>query len=236
MKLFLTEWCITVMTWLRKQKWWLLLNLLALGIFIIVLTQGSINFNTTHTFDPGLASGKWGVRFLLLSLAMTPLNSYFGWRGAIRLRKPAGLWAFGFTAVHLLFYFLFYIEENQFLRLIFSLQTFIVLGLLSFLLLSALAVTSNKWAMRRLKKNWKRLHRLVYLAGIFATFHAILATNASKRIFARDPDVLPELILYFLLLILLLGVRIAFVRRVLQKMWAGLFFWQPQRNKMSSPS
>ena len=208
------------MNWLRKNKWWLLLNLLALSILIVVLTQGSVDFDDSDTFDPLLASGKWGIRFLLLSLTMTPLNSYLGWRGAIRLRKPAGLWAFGFTAVHLLYY----LSEYQLTMLVWPIQQlFLLLGILCFVVLLALAITSNKWAMRRLKKNWKRLHRLVYLAGISVAFHAMLATNASKRIAVRDPDVLPELVLYFLLLVIVLAMRIPFVRRTVQKVRASPF-------------
>lgn len=202
------------MVWLKKQKWWVLLNVVAVSILIIVVTQGSTDFNDTHTFDPLLTSGKWGICFLLLSLAMTPLNNYLGWRGAVRLRKPAGLWAFGFTAVHLLYY----LDEYQLTMLVWPIQQiFLVFGLLGFLILLALAITSNKRAMRRLKKNWKRLHRLVYLAGISVGFHAILATNASKRIFVRDPDILPEFVFYFLLVIILLAVRIPLVRQTLQK-------------------
>ena len=47
-----------------------------------------------------ISSGKWAIRFLLLCLLMTPLNTVLGWRGAIKLRKPAGLWAFGFAVAH----------------------------------------------------------------------------------------------------------------------------------------
>jgi sulfoxide reductase heme-binding subunit YedZ len=49
-----------------------------------------------------VSSGKWALRFLLLSLLMTPLNALFGWRNAVKLRKPAGLWAFEFGAIHFL--------------------------------------------------------------------------------------------------------------------------------------
>ena len=201
------------MSWLEKQKWWLLLNGAALIVMIIVVTQGSLaTASVADTFDPLLASGKWAVRFLLFSLSMTPISTYLGWRGAIRLRKPAGLWAFGFTAVHLIYYF----WEYQLTMLTWPLQQrFLLYGFLGFGILAALALTSNKWAMRQLKKNWKRLHRLVYVAGLSVGFHAMLATTASKRIFLRDPDVLPELILYFLLVVILLAVRIPLVRRVI---------------------
>ena len=200
------------MIWLKKQKWWLLLNGAALIVVIVVVTQGSLEMaDAADTFDPMLASGKWAVRFLLLSLAMTPINTYFGWRGAIRLRKPAGLWAFGFACVHLTYYLYEYPLTTQFWRVK---ELFILLGIMGFIILLLMALTSNKWAMRQLKKNWKRLHRLVYLAGILLDFHAMLATS-TKRVFLRDPNVLPELILYFLLLIVLLAVRIPLVRQVI---------------------
>ncbi|WP_420630041.1 sulfite oxidase heme-binding subunit YedZ [Candidatus Leptofilum sp.] len=207
------------MVWVQKQKWWLLLNLVAAGILAVVVTQGSTDFSA-ETFDPLLASGKWGFRFLLLSLAMTPLNRYFGWREAIRLRKPAGLWAFGFTAVH----FLYYLIEYQLNRFVWPVQLFIFLGILAFVVLLAMAVTSNKRSMRRLKQNWKRLHCLVYLAGILVGLHAVLATFGSKRISVREPDVLPELIVYGVLLLILLALRLPQAWRLWQKMRAS--FWQ----------
>ncbi len=211
------------MDWLGKQKWWLLLNGTAVIVLVIVVTQGSLEMSyAADTFDPMLASGKWALRFLLLSLAMTPVNTYLGWRGALRLRKPAGLWAFGFAVVHVAYYFYEHRLTISFWRFE---QLFIVLGLLGFVILLAMAATSNQWAMRQLKKNWKRLHRLVYLAGILLAFHAMLATTASKRIFLRDPDVLPELIFYFLLLIILLAVRIPLVWRI----WRGVKQKRPFR-------
>lgn len=144
---------------------------------------------------------------------MTPLNRYFGRRGAIRLRKPAGLWAFGFTAVHLFYY----LNEYQLSMFVWPMQQlFIILGIVGFVILLALAATSSQWAMRRLKKNWKRLHRLVYLAGVSVTVHAMMATDVSKRIIARDPYVLPQLIFYFVLLLLLLAVRLPLVHRVVR--------------------
>ncbi|WP_420642047.1 sulfite oxidase heme-binding subunit YedZ [Candidatus Leptofilum sp.] len=188
-----------------------------MAILVVIITQGSLDFNDTDTFDPLLASGKWGIRFLLISLAMTPLNSYFGWRGATRLRKPAGLWAFGFTAVHLLYYLI----EYQLTRFAWPVQLYIVLGIFAFAILLAMAVTSNKSSMRRLKRNWKRLHRLVYLAGLLVGLHAMLATFGSKRVSMRDPDVLPELIIYGTLLLVLLISRLRQVWLLWQKIRAS---------------
>ncbi len=61
-----------------------------------LLRQADKLGDLTADFEPMVESGKWAVRLLLVSLLMTPLNTLFGWRSAIRLRKPAGIWAFGF--------------------------------------------------------------------------------------------------------------------------------------------
>jgi sulfoxide reductase heme-binding subunit YedZ len=199
------------MAWLQSNWRWATLNLAAVCVAAILLTQGSTDWSTTEGFDLMLESGKWAIRFLLVCLSMTPLHRYFGWSSAVQLRKPAGLWAFEFAVLHVLAY----IREARFTWLEFTMPPFIVLGVLGLLILSALAVTSNRWAMRRLRKTWKRLHRLVYLAGNLVVFHAILATTMSKRIPVRDPHAVQELSVYLALLVVLLVVRIPLVRRAL---------------------
>lgn len=202
------------MKWLKSNWRWATLNLFAVSVLVDVLSRGSTDWNATHTFEPGLESGKWAIRFLLICLAMTPLKTYLHWNGAIKLRKPAGLWAFGFAVLHLLFY----VSETQLTWLIFPIPSYIALGLLGLLILTALAITSNRWAMRRLGKYWKRLHRLVYLAGIAVIFHGILATEMSKKVLVHDPQAIQELKLYLAVLVVLLVVRIPLVRRMLKRM------------------
>lgn len=199
------------MVWLKSNWRWATLNLVGVSVVVVLLSQGSTDSSITYTFDPMLESGKWAIRLLLVCLSMTPLNRYLGWSSAIKLRKPAGLWAFGFAVLHVLIY----IRDTRFTWLRFPMPSFIVLGVLGLLILTALAVTSNRWAMRRLRKNWKRLHKLVYLAGNLVVFHAILATTMSKKVGARDPQAIHELKVYLALLVVLLVVRIPIVHRVL---------------------
>lgn len=210
------------MTWLKSNWRWGALNMFAVATLAFVVTQGSTDWNATHTFDPGLESGVWGIRFLLISLAMSPLSTYFGWRSSIKLRKPAGLWSFGFAALH----FLYFIRESQTPLRGFLSQPYMLLGLVGLIVLSALAITSNRWAMRGLRKNWKRLHRLVYVAAPTIVYHAILATGASKKLLFRDPNAEQELKLYFGVLVVLLVMRIPAVRRVIKRcsLWS-----RPQR-------
>ena len=187
------------MAWLKSNWRWVALNLCGISILTLVLSQGSTYWDATDAFDPGLESGKWAIRFLLICLAITPLNTYFGWHSLISLRKPAGLWAFGFALLHLLVY----IKEAGWAWLTWPFQPFIALGLLGLLILTALALTSNRWAMRRLRKNWKRLHRLVYPAAIAAVLHFLLAVKLDVR----------KPVLYIVILAVLLGARLVWARQ-----------------------
>ena len=201
------------MKWFKSNWQWAALNLFAVFALVWVTTQGDLSWNRSETFDPLLESGKWSVRFLLICLAMTPLNTYFGWRSAIKLRKPAGIWAFGFALLHVLYQW----QVSEWAYITLPISFFIVLGLVGLCILTALALTSNRLAMQRLGKNWKRLHRTVYLAGIAITCHAILATSMSKIIMVRDPHVQPELYTYLALLIIVLTLRISIVKRLLKQ-------------------
>lgn len=215
------------MPWLKSNWRWLALNLLAGSVLLIVLSRGSGDLTEVRDFDPGLESGKWAIRFLLICLAMSPLKTYFGWSGAIKLRKPAGLWSFGFAVVHLLFF----TREARLDWLAWPMPAFLALGLSGLLILAALAATSNRWAMRRLRKNWKRLHRLVYPAGLTMCFHAILATAASKKVALYDPQAVTELNVYLAVLVAVLVVRTPAARRLLKRLSLPL----PQRGRVETP-
>ena len=215
---------LTAMAWLKTEWRWATLNFLAGAILLIVLTQGSRDWDAAQdTFEPMLESGKWAVRFLLLCLSMTPLHTFFRWSSALKLRKSTGLWAFGFGLVHLLYY----IDERWWDQSqvvgrwqpwqMASIQLYLVLGVVGITILAALALTSNRWSMRRLGKNWKRLHRLVYAASLAVVSHALLATTMSKRVMVRDPQAESELRVYLGVLAVLLIVRIPQVRHLLQQ-------------------
>lgn len=206
------------MDWLRSHWRWAAFNTSSLHILGYVLTQGSTDWTRTDTFDTGLESGIWAIRYLLVSLSMTPLNTYFGWSSAIPLRKSAGLWCFGFASIHV-WYFL---GDGPLNWLTWPISDFILLGLAGMFILAALAVTSNKWSMKRLGKNWKRLHRRVYLAGIAVTAHSLLATEMSKKLMFRDPESTGELSVYAAVLCVLLVVRVPVVRQILLKVPALL--------------
>jgi sulfoxide reductase heme-binding subunit YedZ len=197
--------------WLKSNWRWTAFNLFAACVSVYVIRQGRTGWENLDTFDTGLESGKWAIRFLLTSLSMTPLNTYFGWRPGIKLRKSAGLWAFGFASLHVLFY----IRETKFQWLSMSMPLYLFLGLTGMTILTVLACTSNRWSMKSLGKNWKRLHRLVYGAGAAVVTHSLLATTMSKKVMIRDPESASELKIYIAIAAILLVVRLPIVRQLL---------------------
>ena len=120
--------------------------------------------------------GLWAIRFLILSLAITPLRTWARWSWLTPLRRPLGLWAFACALLHLSVYFL--LDQLGSFSLLWesvAKHPFILLGMAAFTLLLPLALTSTRGAIRRLGgRRWQALHRLVYLAAIFAAIHFIL--------------------------------------------------------------
>ena len=126
--------------------------------------------------DPGEAIvhrlGEWGIRFLLATLAVSTCARLFKRPGLIRYRRMIGLFAFAYVATHFLAYFGF-LAGAELAALLGDLgkRPYIIAGGGALLLLIPLAATSTRAAQRRLKKNWVRLHRLVYPAAALAVLH-----------------------------------------------------------------
>jgi sulfoxide reductase heme-binding subunit YedZ len=122
--------------------------------------------------------GDWALRLLLLTLTVTPLRKMTGWRWPMRLRRILGLYAFFYALLHLSSYIV--LDQFFFWPAIWGdiiKRPFITIGMVSFLLLIPLALTStNNW-MRRLGRNWQRLHKLIYPIAIGAVTHYLLLTK-----------------------------------------------------------
>ena len=152
-------------------------------------------------------TGKAALILLLLSLACTPVNTLFGFKAVLRLRRPLGLYAFAYAGLHFLtFVGLDYGFDLDLLRGAILGQRYVLAGFAAGLLLLPLAATSAQGWQRRLGKHWRRLHRLAYLAGLLAVVHFAWL--------AKDPR---QPLRYAALLALLLVARIPAVRRVLAK-------------------
>jgi methionine sulfoxide reductase heme-binding subunit len=145
--------------------------------------------------------GDWAIRFLLMALAVTPLRGITGWTQLTRFRRMLGLFAFFYVCLHMSSY----VGFDQFFdwRAIWKdivKRNYITVGMLTFLMLLPLAVTSTKGMIKRLGgQRWTKLHKLVYPAGIAACFHFYMMRKGVQL----------EPIIYALICAALLGYRLA---------------------------
>jgi len=148
-------------------------SLIPLALLVWDFNQGQLGADPIREIT--LRTGKAAITLLVLSLAITPLKIWFGWQQLHPIRKLFGLYAFLYVSLHLLvFIWLDYGLNLEFIREALFEKYYALVGLAAFLILLPLAATSFRWAMRRLGKNWTRLHRWVYLAGILAVLHYFL--------------------------------------------------------------
>jgi methionine sulfoxide reductase heme-binding subunit len=189
----------------------------ALVPFAHLLWRG---FNGDLTADPLVEitneTGIWTLRFVVITLAITPFRRFSGWNPIIRYRRMLGLFAFFYGTLH----FLTYVIGDRFASLDFpdgfiawstlvnltasiwedvAKRPYITVGFIAFVSMIPLAMTSTAGWIRRLGgRNWQRLHRLIYLTGIAAVTHYWWRVKA---------DTLHPLI-YAALLAVLLGYRL----------------------------
>ena len=149
-------------------------------------------------------TGKPALVLLVLSLAATPLNTVFGFKPALKVRRALGLYAFMYVALHfLIFIGLDYGFDLSLLKGAIFEKRYALVGFAAFLILLPLAITSTKGWKARLGKKWRRLHQFVYLAGILAVIHYVWLVKSDIR----------EPLVYGGILVLLLILRVSTVRK-----------------------
>ncbi|MGK9173078.1 protein-methionine-sulfoxide reductase heme-binding subunit MsrQ [Yokenella regensburgei] len=118
-------------------------------------------------------TGRMALKFLLAGLLVTPLARYGRQPLLIRTRRLLGLWCFAWATLHLTSYALLELGLSNLTLLAQELTTrpYLMLGIVSWLILLALAATSTQWAQRKLGKRWQQLHNFVYLVAILAPIH-----------------------------------------------------------------
>lgn len=143
--------------------------------------------------------GIWGLNFLLITLAVTPLRFLTGRNWLIRFRRMLGLFAFFYVLMHFLTYA--GLDQRFDLAVIFediAERPFITIGFIAFLLLIPLAVTSTNRMMKRLGRRWQKLHRLVYVIALLGVWHFYWQVKLDTL----------EPVIYAAILAALLGYRI----------------------------
>lgn len=148
------------------------LALIPFAILLVRVFQNNLGPDPVQELS--LETGEWALRFLIIALAMTPLRRITNQIGFTRLRRMVGLYALFYATVHLMVWVFFVLELRWFA--IFEEivdRPYITVGFSAYLILFALGITSPKFMVRKLGKNWKRLHKLVYLAAILAVVHLL---------------------------------------------------------------
>ena len=164
---------LLVLKWLGSRWLQILVHaaaLLPLAWIVWQYTQGLFLIDPVREITT--FTGRGALILLLLMLACTPINTLFGFKQVVRLRRPLGLYAFTYASLHFAtFVWLDYgFDFDLLFEAVFA-QRYVVVGFAAGLILLALAITSSRSVKKRLGKNWKLLHRLAYLAGILAIVH-----------------------------------------------------------------
>ena len=157
--------------------------LVALVPFALLLMrgwQGELGANPIETITD--ETGTWTLRFLAITLTITPLRQITGLTKLIRFRRMLGLYTFFYASLH----FLTYIWLDQYFDWGFIIDDiaehpYIIVGFTAFLVLAAMAVTSPRFMVRKMGKNWKKLHKLVYPAAFLACLHYLWLVKSDIR-------------------------------------------------------
>ena len=161
------------------------------------LVQGNLGANPAETLQ--LDTGIWALRFLILTLAVTPVRRLTGWNHVIRYRRILGLFAFFYACLHLAAYAVLdrYMDFSGVWEDVIE-RPFITAGMVALLAMLPLAVTSTNGWIRRLGRRWQTLHRLIYVSAIAAAVHYLWKV----KIMSGSP------VYYALIVAALLGFRL----------------------------
>ena len=141
--------------------------------FVWLVTRtltGRLGINPVEDLE--LTTGIWALRFLVLTLAITPVRRVTGWNRLIRYRRMLGLFTFFYACTH----FAVYVGVDQYFAFDLILKDvvkrpFITMGFTAFVLMIPLALTSTTGWIRRLGKRWQLVHRLIYICAVCASIH-----------------------------------------------------------------
>jgi len=167
---------LPVERWVLKPVVFFLCLLPSLVLAAGLLTS-NLGFNPVEALTH--QTGQWGLRLLLVTLAITPLRSLTGMIWLTRFRRMLGLFSFYYVFLHFSVYFLW----DQSLSLSYVVEDivkrpYITVGAAALLLMMPLVITSTNKMRRRLGRKWNLLHKLTYVVAAFAALHYIWLTKA----------------------------------------------------------
>ena len=170
------------------------------GVLVVTDTfeiTGSLGANPIEEIQDRL--GNWGLRFIMIALAVTPMRRLSGWNWLPRFRRMLGLFAFFYVLLHFLAWLI--LDQGILWSAILEdvvERPFITLGFAALVILTAMAVTSTNGMRRRLRNRWQQLHYGAYIAGILGVWHYWWQVKKDIQ----------EPLIYAAILSILLGFRI----------------------------
>lgn len=182
-------------TWLKVIIW--LAAILPFIWLLLSVDQGW--FSADPAKDIQHFTGRMTLKFLLVTLLVTPVARYGKQPLLIRTRRLLGLWCFAWGTLHLLSYSFLELGVSN-LRLLGSeliSRPYLTLGIISWILLLALACTSTLWAQRKMGTTWQKLHNFVYLIAILAPIHYLWSVKVLS----------PQPVIYAAIAAILLALR-----------------------------
>ena len=154
-----------------------LLCLLPMASIVWRIFFGDLGSDPIETIT--FATGDWTLRFLLITLAVTPFRQWFGLSSLLRFRRMLGLYVFFYACCHFLVWFIIdhALSFGEMIEDIID-RPYITFGFSALMLLIPLAITSNNAMVRKLGRRWKKLHQLVYAIIILGVLHYLWLTKA----------------------------------------------------------
>jgi sulfoxide reductase heme-binding subunit YedZ len=176
--------------------------LIPFAYLLVLAASGNLGVNPIETIT--LFTGRWTLRLLLVTLAVTPARRLFHWNRIIQFRRMLGLFAFSYACLHLTTYLVLdqFFDWPTIVEDV-TKRPFIMAGMGAFLLLAPLAATSTQAWIRRLGRRWVMLHTLIYPAAVMAVIHFIWKVKSDLRSPTR----------YAIVLALLLAFRLVWSAR-----------------------
>jgi sulfoxide reductase heme-binding subunit YedZ len=151
-------------------------------VFLLALVPAGYLGYRTYTNDLGvnpaetlqLETGGWALKFLIITLAVTPVRRLTRWNRVIQFRRMLGLFAFFYACLHFLTYIVLdkYFAFGEMMADVVK-RPFITAGFVAFVAMVPLAITSTQGWIRRLGRRWQVLHRLIYVSGVAAAVHFV---------------------------------------------------------------
>ena len=187
---------------LRKVPTWLvyIVGLIPVPLFLYLAQTGGLGREPIKALEHEL--GELGLKLIIVGLAMTPLRKAVG-LNLIKFRRAIGVLAFTYVALHLLVWLVLDVGILSQIWADILKRPYITIGMIGFVVMIPLAVTSNNWSVKRLGVKWRRLHQLTYVAAALGGVHFIMIVKGIQL----------EPIIYMVIILALLAYRLPMFAR-----------------------